>query len=100
MLKEIKPLHDFDILTMADILEDISDEDDQMGGMSISSKLVKLGEKQERDWSGYEFKYLAADDAVDLRLCPGCGKPFPDHRAEYRRCPNCLYKIDPTFWMQ
>ena len=102
MLKEIKPSTIFfDIYDqMGEILEDIADEEGDMGGLSISSKLSKLGEKQERDWSGYEFKYLAPDDAVDLKLCPNCRKPFPDHRAEYRRCPNCLAKIDPTFWMQ
>jgi hypothetical protein len=102
MIKEIKPSTIFfDIYDqMGEILEDIVDEEGEMSGLSISSKLSKLGEKQERDWSGYEFKYIAGDDAVDLRLCPNCRKPFPDHRAEYRRCPNCLAKIDPTFWMQ
>ncbi len=102
MLKEIKPSTIFfDIFDqMGEILEDIADEEGDMGGLSISSKLAKLGEKENKDWSGYEFKYLAADDAVDLKLCPNCRKPFPDHRAEYRRCPNCLAKIDPTFWMQ
>ncbi len=102
MLKEIKPSTIFfDIFDqMGEILEDIADEEGDMGGLSISSKLAKLGEKETKDWSGYEFKYLAADDAVDLKLCPNCRKPFPDHRAEYRRCPNCLAKIDQTFWMQ
>ncbi len=43
--------------------------------------------------TSFDFKYLPKDEQVSLRVCPNCRKPLPDPKAEYRRCPHCLFKL-------
>ncbi len=43
--------------------------------------------------TSFDFKFLPKDQAVSLRVCPNCRKPLPDPKAEYRRCPHCLFKL-------
>ncbi len=43
--------------------------------------------------TSFDFKYLPKDQQVSLRICPNCRKPLPDPKAEYRRCPHCLFKL-------
>ncbi len=101
MLEDLKPRTVFfDVFDgLGYVLDDIEDLGGLGGGMSIQAKMAKIGEKEEKDYRGYEFAYLEKDSAVDLRPCPHCDRPFPDYRAEYRRCPYCLKKIPPDFWI-
>lgn len=43
--------------------------------------------------TSFDFKFLPKDQQVSLRVCPNCRKPLPDPKAEYRRCPHCLFKL-------
>jgi hypothetical protein len=43
--------------------------------------------------TSFNFKYLPKDEQVSLKICPSCRKPLPDPKAEYRRCPHCLFKL-------
>jgi len=85
-------------IILIELMDKIAEDIEQLGSTtadtaagSINSALGK--NTKPIDMTGHQFHFLQKDDQVNFKSCPYCGRPYPDPRADYYRCPNCLAKL-------
>lgn len=83
-----------------EIMEKLAEDVDQIGGGGEDYAVSSLGSTlnkstvTQKDMRGHQFHFLSEkDQAVAIKTCPYCGRPYPNPDADYRRCPNCLAKL-------